>query len=188
MLAPIFKCSTNPRTITAHNWNIVDVIGSLGNPTECFYSKDGKWYYAGTYRAVRLQDLIPEEWNNLSNEAMQVILKETLAGRKNISAQNNYETNQLYAVGALKVACVGLQCVGFNEGLYRGLLDHAAACVQGTVKRRAGLGSGTSWNVQANSFPSPTSSPGPGAFNKQGIYINLGDNRGIENYTGVVTF
>jgi hypothetical protein len=54
--------------VTAHNWNAVDVIGSLVNPTECFYSKDGKWYYAGTYQAVRLQDLIPEEWNNLSNE------------------------------------------------------------------------------------------------------------------------
>ena len=68
MLAPIFKCTTNPRTVTAHNWNSVDVIGSLANPTECFYSKDGKWYYAGTYQAVRLQDLIPEEWSNLSNE------------------------------------------------------------------------------------------------------------------------
>ena len=119
---------------------------------------------------------------------MQLILKETLAGRKNISAQNNYEANQLYAAGALRVACVGLQCVGFNEGLYRGLLDHAAACVQGTVKRRVGLGSGASWNAQANSSPSPTSSPGLGGFNKQGIYINLGDTRGSENYTGVVTF
>jgi len=68
MLTPIFKCATNPRTVTAHNWNAVDVTGSLADPTECFYSKDGKWYYAGTYQAVRLQDLIPEEWNNLSNE------------------------------------------------------------------------------------------------------------------------
>jgi len=68
MLTPIFKCATNPRTVTAHNWNTVDVIGSLANPAQCFYSKDGKWYYAGTYKAVRLQDLIPEEWSNLSNE------------------------------------------------------------------------------------------------------------------------
>ena len=68
MLTPIFKCITNPRTVTAHNWNTVDVIGSLASPTECFYSKDGKWYYAGTYQAVKLQDLIPEEWSNLSNE------------------------------------------------------------------------------------------------------------------------
>jgi hypothetical protein len=68
MLTPIFKCTTNPRTVTAHNWSAVDVIGSLVNPTECFYSKDGKWYYAGTYQAVRLQDLTPDEWSNLSNE------------------------------------------------------------------------------------------------------------------------
>lgn len=119
---------------------------------------------------------------------MQVIIKETLTGRKNLSAQNNYETSQLYAAGALKVACVGLQCVGFNEGLYRGLLDHAATCVQGTVKRRVGLGSGSAWNVQANSSPSPTSSPGLGGFNKQGIHNYSGSIRGSENYTGVVTF
>jgi len=119
---------------------------------------------------------------------MQVIVKETLAGRKNLSAQNSYETNQLYVAGALRVACIGLQCVGFNEGLYRGLLDHAAACVQGTVKRRAGLGTGSAWNVQANSSPSPTSSPGLGGFSKQGVHNYSGSIRGSENYTGVVTF
>lgn len=119
---------------------------------------------------------------------MQVIVKETLAGRKNLSAQNSYETNQLYVAGALRVACVGLQCVGFNEGLYRGLLDHAAACVQGTVKRRAGLGTGSAWNVQANSSPSPTSSPGLGGFSKQGFHNYSSSIRGSENYTGVVTF
>jgi len=119
---------------------------------------------------------------------MQVIIKETLIGRKNLSAQNNYETNQLYAAGALKVACIGLQCVGFNEGLYRGLLDHAATCVQGTVKRRVGLGPGTAWNAQANSFPSPTSSPGLGGFNKQGAHNYSGSIRESENYTGVFTF
>lgn len=117
-----------------------------------------------------------------------MITKETLAGRKNLSAQNSYETNQLYAAGALKAACIGLQCVGFNEGLYRGLLDHATACAQGTVKRRVGLGPGASWNVQANSSPSPTPSPGLGVFNKQGIHNYSGSIRGSENYTGVVTF
>jgi len=123
-----------------------------------------------------------------SSQAMQTIIKETLTGRKNLSAQNNYETNQLYAAGALKVACVGLQCVGFNEGLYRGLLDHAAASVQGTAKRRVGLGPGASWNIQANSSPSPTSSLGLGGFNKQAIRNHSGDILGSENYTGVVTF
>ena len=53
-------------------------------------------------------------------------MKETLSGRKNSSPQNTYETSQLYAVGALKVACVGLQCVGFNQTVYKSVLDHAA--------------------------------------------------------------
>ena len=53
-------------------------------------------------------------------------MKETLSGRKNSSPQNTYETSQLYAAGALKVACVGLQCVGFNQTVYKSVLDHAA--------------------------------------------------------------
>ena len=53
-------------------------------------------------------------------------MKETLSGRKNSSPQNTYETSQLYAAGALKVACVGLQCVGFNQTVYKSVLEHAA--------------------------------------------------------------
>jgi hypothetical protein len=32
-LTPLFKCSTNPRVITAHRWTMVDVIGKLDKPT-----------------------------------------------------------------------------------------------------------------------------------------------------------
>jgi hypothetical protein len=35
---------------------------------ECFYNKDGKWYYAGIYKAFRLEDLNTREWEALSNE------------------------------------------------------------------------------------------------------------------------
>lgn len=59
---------------------------------------------------------------------MQAIVKETLAGRKNTSPQNHYETGQLYACGALRVACIGLQCVGFNLPLYRTILEQANKC------------------------------------------------------------
>ncbi|KAF9239150.1 hypothetical protein BU15DRAFT_74842 [Melanogaster broomeanus] len=126
-LTPFFKCSTNPHVATAHLWSAVDVL-------ECFYNKDGKWYYAGTYKAFRMDDLTVQEWEALSTESFstellsqttQVIVKATLAGRKNVSPQNHYETAQLYAAGALRVACVGLQCVGFSEDVYRGVLEQS---------------------------------------------------------------
>ncbi|KAJ3796310.1 hypothetical protein GGU11DRAFT_757641 [Lentinula aff. detonsa] len=69
---------------------------------ECFYSKDGVWYYAGVYKAFRLE-------HPLSNETTQAIVKETIEGRKNASPQNTYEVNELYAAGALKVAVIALQ-------------------------------------------------------------------------------
>ncbi|OCH86198.1 hypothetical protein OBBRIDRAFT_797418 [Obba rivulosa] len=129
-LTPAFKCSTNPRVTTAHRWAVVDLSPKLNKPTECFYNKDGKWYYAGVYKAFWLDELSTQEWESLSNETTSAIIKETLAGRKNTSPQNVYETGQLYAAGALRVTCVGLQCIGFNNALYRAIVEQAAKCAQ----------------------------------------------------------
>ena len=60
----------------------------------------------------------------LSYQAKSALLKETLSGRRNISPQIIYEAGQLHSAGALKIACVGLQCVGFDQGLYNALLRH----------------------------------------------------------------
>ncbi|KAI0333115.1 hypothetical protein GY45DRAFT_1272653 [Cubamyces sp. BRFM 1775] len=141
-LTPIYKCSTNPRVNTAHRWSAVDIAAKLDKPTECFFNKDGKWYYAGTYKSFRLEDLCPQEWECLSTETSHALIRETLAGRKNTSPQNVYETGQLYSAGALRVACIGLQCIGFNDLLYRGLLDHAAHCTLIGKWRAAGYGHG----------------------------------------------
>ncbi|KAF8061778.1 hypothetical protein FPV67DRAFT_1586897, partial [Lyophyllum atratum] len=123
--APVFKCSTNPRVATAHRWSAVDVISRMNKATECFFNKDGIWYYAGVYKAFRLADLTTKEWAELPIETTQAIVKETIAGRKNTSPQNVYEITQLYAAGALRTACVGLQCVGFNNAMYSALLEQA---------------------------------------------------------------
>ncbi|KAK7040270.1 hypothetical protein VNI00_009737 [Paramarasmius palmivorus] len=107
---------------------------------ECFYNKNGTWYYAGVYQAFRMDDLTPKEWEALSNETTQALIKDTLAGRKNISPQNVYETAQLYAAGALKVACIGLQCVGFNRMLYHAIQDQVAKLSQ---RKQGGYSSGS---------------------------------------------
>ncbi|KAI6111229.1 hypothetical protein F5141DRAFT_1063552 [Pisolithus sp. B1] len=125
----VFKCTTNPRVVTVHRWLVVDVLGHMREPTECFYYKDGKRYYAGTHRAFRMDDLTTQEWELFSTEVQemttQALVKETLAGRKNVSPQNTYETGQLYAVGALRTSCVGLQCIGFNNEVYHAVLEQS---------------------------------------------------------------
>ncbi|CAA7260944.1 unnamed protein product [Cyclocybe aegerita] len=125
MYAPVFKCSTNPRISTAHRWSPVDVVGRMNKPTECFYNREGLWYYAGSYVAFKMDELSPKEWAQLSGETSSAIVKETIAGRKNTSPQNTYEATQLYVAGALKVACVALRCVGFNHEVYRSLLEYS---------------------------------------------------------------
>ncbi|KAG2047742.1 hypothetical protein BDR06DRAFT_943785 [Suillus hirtellus] len=152
LLTPVFKCSTNPRVTTAHRWTVADVIGTMDRPTECFYNKDGKWYYAGVYKAFRMDDLTTEEWEALSIETTQTLIKETLAGRKNLSPQNLYETGQLYAAGALRVACIGLQCVGFSSAMYRAVLEQAAL----------GKWRGIGWPVSTTKSSSDTTIEGDG--------------------------
>ncbi|KAG1838959.1 hypothetical protein C8R48DRAFT_782258 [Suillus tomentosus] len=152
LLTPVFKCSANPRVTTAHRWTVADVIGTMDRPTECFYNKDGKWYYAGVYEAFRMDDLTTEEWEALSIETTQTLVKETLAGRKNLSPQNLYETGQLYAVGALRVACIGLQCVGFSSAMYRAVLEQAAL----------GKWRGIGWSVPTTISSSDTTIEGDG--------------------------
>lgn len=61
-------------------------------------------------------------------QTAQAIIKETVAARKNTSPQNLYEISQLYGAGALKVGAVALQCVGFNNALYRAIIEQAATC------------------------------------------------------------
>ncbi|KAF9265912.1 hypothetical protein L218DRAFT_1075448 [Marasmius fiardii PR-910] len=121
-LTPAFKCTTHPRVNTAHQWSAADVFEGMMKPTDCFYNKNGIWYYAGVYRAFRLDDLTIKEWEALSQEITLSLCKETLAGRKSMSPQNVYEVAQLYGAGALKIACIGLQCVGFNGDMYRSIL------------------------------------------------------------------
>ncbi|EIW85673.1 hypothetical protein CONPUDRAFT_47136, partial [Coniophora puteana RWD-64-598 SS2] len=155
-LAPIFRCSTNPRVTTAHRWGGVDVIGPSSEPIECFYNTDGKWYYAGVYRLFRMDDLTTQEWDALSHEATQALIKETIAARKNVSPQTLYEIGQLYAAGALRIGCVGLQCIGFNAPLYSAIREYAD-----TLTRARKL-SADSTRSAGSPFRAPIG-PGPGS-------------------------
>lgn len=69
-----------------------------------------------------------------------MLIKDTLADRKNTSPANIYETGQLYAAGALRVACIGLQCVGFNHALYAAILGQAEQCHRSGRWRRTSSG------------------------------------------------
>ncbi|EJD06218.1 uncharacterized protein FOMMEDRAFT_153619 [Fomitiporia mediterranea MF3/22] len=152
-LTPLYKCTTKARVSTAHSWSEVDPRGRMMEPTECFYNRQGKWYYAGQYVALRLDDFSSKEWNDLDSETSAMLVKETLAGRKNTSPTVHYEVSQLYSAGALKIACVGLQCVGFNLALYETIMEQAAKCRQGGRWK-------TGWG--ATSFPTMDGSDNTG--------------------------
>lgn len=82
-------------------------------------------------------------------QTSQLLVKETIASRKNTSPQNFYETAQLYAAGALKIACVGLQCVGFNNALYRTICAQSGKWRGCAEASGSNPGTGTVWNSSA---------------------------------------
>ncbi|PCH38536.1 hypothetical protein WOLCODRAFT_97291 [Wolfiporia cocos MD-104 SS10] len=182
-LTPVFKCTTNPRVSTAHRWAAVDKSAKLDKSTECFYNRDGKWYYAGTYRAFWLDELAPQEWETLPTETTQALTKETLAGRKNTCPQNVYEVAQLYAAGALRVACIGLQCIGFNHVLYRTVMEHAARCAQMGKWRGSASGSGAShgsaWSANVHSLSPNTLTASPVIVNHPEENVVQGDHHKV---------
>ncbi|TFY64220.1 hypothetical protein EVJ58_g2755 [Rhodofomes roseus] len=146
-LTPLFKCTTNPR---------------LNKTTECFYNKDGLWYYTGLYKTLWLDELSPAEWGNLSSETTQALVKQTLTARKNTAPQNVYETGQLYTAGALRVACIGLQCVGFSHAVYSQVMEAAERCTQTGRWRSTQAATGSGAATGPGSFwtpPSPKLSP-----------------------------
>jgi hypothetical protein len=88
-------------------------------------------------------------------QTASAIVKETLAGRKNVSPQNIFETTQLYAAGALKVTCVGLRCVGFNQEVYKSVQEHF---VKFGESRWKSLATGSPSNINSN-IPLVTMTP-----------------------------
>lgn len=77
-------------------------------------------------------------------------------GRKNVSPQNLYEISQLYAIGALKIACVGLQCVGFNATLNRTIMEQASKCQSNGRWRSGWTGAATPSASSGDSTPVET--------------------------------
>ncbi|EFI28482.1 hypothetical protein CC1G_06151 [Coprinopsis cinerea okayama7 len=165
MYVPMFKCNTNPRTVTAHRWNAVDPIGRMAKPTECFYNNEGTWYYAGIYRAFVMDIVSTAEWEFLTSETKTAIIKETLAARKNTTPQTNYETGQLYAAGALKLACVGLQCVGFSQEVYQVVSELSTRLLQSTAAAAAAVAASSSSKTPSES-PNLMASTTPGSLPK----------------------
>lgn len=93
--------------------------------------------------------LLASDEGETVSQTISTIVKETISARKNSSPQNTYETSQLYAAGALKVACIGLQCVGFNQEVYKSIIDHSIKFSETKWKSLAAAGVSSPLTPQA---------------------------------------
>ncbi|KAI6037107.1 hypothetical protein PISMIDRAFT_410305 [Pisolithus microcarpus 441] len=70
---------------------------------------EGEWRHAGTYRAFRMNDLTTQELPKIGQAR----------GPGERIASKHVREGQQCAVGLLRVSRVGLQCIGFNDEVYR---------------------------------------------------------------------
>ncbi|KAL4069572.1 hypothetical protein J3A83DRAFT_3586736 [Scleroderma citrinum] len=86
----------------------------------------GQYMLMGLYEATRVEPLTTEEWKALPFD-MQVKYSETTQ-RKNKDPRPVDAIRRAYNNGGLRVPCVKLNCLDFNETLYRRLRDHQSQC------------------------------------------------------------
>ncbi|KZV90814.1 hypothetical protein EXIGLDRAFT_694276 [Exidia glandulosa HHB12029] len=130
LFTPVFRCFSL-QVAGTFKWVEMDVTGQLEKPTECFFSmkwQDGNWYYAGIYKGFRMREVSPEEWKEFPAERKNAIIAETLRERRAVAPQLQLDVRQMYELGILRVACIGLQCTGYNQRLCETVYRHAEKC------------------------------------------------------------
>ncbi|KAF5349492.1 hypothetical protein D9756_008913 [Leucocoprinus leucothites] len=108
---------------------------------------------------LRAGGLTLKEWVELLTETANYLVEEIISARKHISPQNIYEVNQLYNAGVPKIASVGLECVGFNQEVYKSFLERAAKFTQSKWKP---MHTRTISTINPGSSTPQTNSPGIG--------------------------
>lgn len=57
-------------------------------------------------------------------------MAETLRERRSIAPQLQLDVRQMYELGVLRVACVALQCTGYNQRLCDASAKHVEKCLR----------------------------------------------------------
>ncbi|KAH7099837.1 hypothetical protein BKA62DRAFT_772175 [Auriculariales sp. MPI-PUGE-AT-0066] len=128
VFAPTIRCFSLSVAGT-FSWREVDVVGPFNKPTECFYRvQESNYHYAGIYRGSRLADVSPEEYMTFSSEMKEALVDATLRDRRAVAPQLRLDVKQLYELGALKIACVAMQCTGYNKRLCDAVYQHVEKC------------------------------------------------------------
>lgn len=75
-----------------------------------------------------MRDVTPAEWMAFPAERKNAIIAETLRERRAVAPQLQMDVRQMYELGALRVACVALQCTGYNETVCDTVYKHVDRC------------------------------------------------------------
>ncbi|KAI6004920.1 hypothetical protein EDD15DRAFT_2191662 [Pisolithus albus] len=142
-LTPVFKCTASPRVVTTHRWLAADALGRMrepsGNPDSLCSSQTKPFTVLSQRREMGVSHgrsdcsgmrIALDRGTGMSCDrftwtfcGLPKIVMEKLADRENVSPQNTYKTGQVYSDGILRVSHVVLQCIGFNDEVYRAVFE-----------------------------------------------------------------
>ncbi|KAJ7500222.1 hypothetical protein B0H11DRAFT_802875 [Mycena galericulata] len=89
-----------------------------GETFEFFVNKAGFTYYAGAYVVHSLRDVHPPGSNITTDVSRLAIHRAT-----GLSQNHADKVKECFPDGEIKTECFGLQCVGFNQAVYRTLRE-----------------------------------------------------------------
>ncbi|KAJ3479158.1 hypothetical protein NLI96_g9249 [Meripilus lineatus] len=126
---------------TDANWtDNTELLDLLGQTRDVFFSsfEDGinEIHYAGTYICRQIEALTVEEYQQLNPHLRKVLRKLTITAEVENVGKVKMHIAKSYEAGSRQIACLALECVGFNKVLYELLVDqHKARFSQKSVKR-----------------------------------------------------
>ncbi|KAF9470449.1 hypothetical protein BDN70DRAFT_889050 [Pholiota conissans] len=88
-------------------------------------TKQRVFRYLGKYKVSGVEPLLPEEWCTLSKEIQHIYA--SLTREKGKDPRQLAEILFAYDKGNLRVPCIQLQCVSFDQSFYTALISHRKA-------------------------------------------------------------
>ncbi|KAF8514529.1 hypothetical protein JB92DRAFT_3096185 [Gautieria morchelliformis] len=95
----------------------------IASPFEAFYSRDGVWYYIGTYQGFIICDAPWETLSEWPEQNVAQVIDSTIIGYTNNN--RNQAMRKTYRNGEVVASYVGIRCIGFQYDLYEKLRQAA---------------------------------------------------------------
>ncbi|KAF8844070.1 hypothetical protein BDN67DRAFT_963566 [Paxillus ammoniavirescens] len=118
----------NPRS-GGGTWTKLNDDFGVGKQMDICYLVGNAWHYIGTYERIgdsNATTIAPETLRHLDRKKVEHVSKQTTLFQDLVPPSQTRMIENMYTNGVIKLQCIGIRCVGFNQAFSQGLLDSFA--------------------------------------------------------------